>query len=242
MTLTEYPVWDRTTRLFHWINVLSVVVLGALGTAILNAGALGITDPGKILLKTVHVYAGYLFAANLLWRLVWGFVGGPYARWRAILPFGRGYAADLKAEISGWAKGERNRHLGHTPLGRLAVTVILLVLLVQAATGLILAGTDVYMPPFGRMFAEQVKADGLTADQVKPYAPATVDPAAYKQMREFRSPVVATHQNLFWVILALVALHIAAVTISELRHGGALVSAMITGRKALPDAAGKREA
>ncbi len=234
MQLQQYLVWDRTTRLFHWINALSIVALIALGTAILNATALGVGDPGKILLKTVHVYVGYVFALNLLWRIVWGFIGGPYARWRSILPFGRGYGAELKAEVSAWTSGGSANYIGHTPLGRIAVTVILLVLLVQGATGLILAGTDVYMPPLGRYFADQVKADGLTADQVKPYAPATVNAEAYKELRAFRGPVVETHETLFWVILGLIALHVLAVVTTELRHGGAIVSAMITGRKAFP--------
>lgn len=233
MKLQEYTVWDRTTRLFHWINVLCILALIALGTAILNDSALGIGDAGKILLKTLHVYAGYVFALNLLWRIVWGFIGGPYARWRAVLPFGRGYGADLKAEAAALARGEPASYVGHTPLGRIAVTVILLVLLVQSGTGLILAGTDVYLPPLGNYFADRVKAEGLTPDQVRPYAPATVNPDAYKQMRAFRGPIVETHEVLFWVILGLIALHISAVVMTELRHGGTIVSAMITGRKTL---------
>jgi Ni/Fe-hydrogenase 1 B-type cytochrome subunit len=232
MILQEYTVWDRTTRLFHWINVLCIIALIALGTAILNAGALGASDGGKILLKTVHVYVGYVFALNLLWRLVWGFIGGPYARWRSILPFGRGFSAELKVELMAWRKGQVANYIGHTPLGRIAVAVILLVLLVQGSTGLILAGTDVYMPPFGNYFAEQVKADGLTAAQVRPYAPETVNADAYKAMRAFRSPVVETHEILFWVILGLIALHIIAVVTKELLHGGNIISAMFTGRKA----------
>ncbi|MDX2144681.1 MAG: cytochrome b/b6 domain-containing protein [Rhodospirillaceae bacterium] len=235
MKLQEYKVWDRTTRLFHWINVLCVVALMALGTAILNSGALGMSNDGKILLKTVHVYFGYVFALNLLWRLVWGFVGGPHARWRAILPVGRGFIAELKAEVWAWTKNKPANYIGHTPLGRIAVTAILLVLVVQGSTGLILAGTDVYMPPLGRTFAEQVKADGLSADQVRPYAPETVDAEAYQDMRAFRAPVVETHEILFWVILALVALHVAVVIIKDVRHGGTIISAMFTGRKAFQE-------
>ena len=232
MKLQEYAVWDRTTRLFHWINVLCIVMLIALGTAILNDSALGIADPGKILLKTLHVYVGYVFALNLLWRIVWGFIGGPYARWRAILPFGQGYGTELRTEVAAWTRSEPANYIGHTPLGRIAITVILLVLMAQGATGLILAGTDVYMPPLGTYFADRVKADGLTSGQVKPYAPATVNADAYKQMRAFRGPVVETHEILFWVILGLIGLHIVAVVMTELRHGGSIVSAMITGRKA----------
>jgi len=39
------------------------------GVAILNAKPPGVTDDGRILLKTMRVGIGYVFAANLLWRL-----------------------------------------------------------------------------------------------------------------------------------------------------------------------------
>jgi len=85
-TLKAYAVWDANIRWFHWINLLCVLGLIAVGVVILNAKALSVATEGKILLKTVHVWIGYVFAANLLWRLVWAFIGGQYARWRAILP------------------------------------------------------------------------------------------------------------------------------------------------------------
>jgi Ni,Fe-hydrogenase I cytochrome b subunit len=45
-------VWDGPTRWFHWINFVCVVALAVLGTAILYSKELGVTDDGKILLKT----------------------------------------------------------------------------------------------------------------------------------------------------------------------------------------------
>jgi len=66
-TLKEYPVWDRTTRWFHWINTLAIIGLIGVGLVILNAKTLGISTDGKILLKTIHVYIGYLFCLNLAW-------------------------------------------------------------------------------------------------------------------------------------------------------------------------------
>ena len=73
--LKTYFVWDAGTRWFHWINLLCLLGLIAVGVAILNDKALGVTNDGKILLKTVHVWIGYVFALNLLWRLVWAFIG-----------------------------------------------------------------------------------------------------------------------------------------------------------------------
>ena len=99
--LTAYPVWDRTVRIFHWINVLCVLGLIAIGVAILNSKALGVTDDGKLLLKTVHVYIGYVFAANLTWRIAWGFIGNRYSRWKSILPFNAEHRAQLTAMKEG---------------------------------------------------------------------------------------------------------------------------------------------
>ena len=68
--LKTYFVWDASVRWFHWINLLCLLGLIAVGVAILNNEALGLSSDGKILLKTVHVWIGYVFALNLLWRLV----------------------------------------------------------------------------------------------------------------------------------------------------------------------------
>ena len=43
--LKSYEVWDAHTRWFHWVNVLCVLGLTAIGVAILNAKLLGITRP-----------------------------------------------------------------------------------------------------------------------------------------------------------------------------------------------------
>ena len=53
--LKAYPVWNASVRWFHWINVLCMLGLIAVGVVILNSKALGVTNDGKILLKTVHV-------------------------------------------------------------------------------------------------------------------------------------------------------------------------------------------
>jgi len=229
--LKSYPVWDTGVRWFHWINVLCVLGLIAVGVAILNDDALGLGNTGKILLKRIHVSIGYAFALNLLWRLVWAFIGGPHARWRAILPGGRGYMSELRRYIV--AAGSPLQYLGHNPLGRISVTVLLLLLSVMAVTGLILAGTDLFFPPFGRWIANWVAAPGVDPATLVPYAPDTYDKAAYAAMRNLRTWVVGIHEYGFYTLLALVFLHILAVVMTEVRAGGSLVSAMFTGKKIL---------
>mgnify|MGYP003659586635 FL=1 len=234
--LKTYAVWDASVRVFHWLNVLCVIGLLAVGVAILNAKALGVTDDGKILLKTVHVWIGYVFAANLCWRLIWAFIGGPHARWRAILPGGPGYLHDLRAYIADFSRGRPRQYVGHNPLGRIAVTLLLLLLLSQALTGLVLAGTDLFYPPLGSWIANWVATPGTEAATLVPYAPEMYDETAYAAMREFRKPFITVHYYGFWVILVFAVIHILAVVVTELREGGTLISAMVSGRKVLGEA------
>jgi Ni/Fe-hydrogenase 1 B-type cytochrome subunit len=232
MPLTEYRVWDRTQRVFHWVNFLAVVTLAAIGTMILNAGRLGIpTDPGVIALKTIHVYVGYVFILNLLWRLVWAFVGGPFARWRALLPVGPAFGRRLAEFVKGLLGGQAPFYLGHNPLARIFLTLLVLLLVVQGATGIVLAGTDVYMPPLGGTMRAWVAADTHDPSLVRPYAPDTVNTQAYADMRAFRAPIVETHEITYFILLALIAIHVVAAVLAEFTEGGTIISAMFTGRK-----------
>jgi len=73
----------------------------------------------------------------------------------------------------------------------------MLLLLVQGATGLVLAGTDVYMAPLGGAFREWVAGATHDSAMVRPYAPETVNPDAYASMRACRSPIVSIHEFIF---------------------------------------------
>jgi cytochrome b len=211
-----------------------VLGLIGVGTAILYAGDLAIPNDGKVALKTLHVWIGYLFIINLAWRLVWGFIGGPYALWSAVLPGGKGYISALRSSIRDVLKREPDPHVGHSPLGRIGATLLLITLLVQGVSGIVLAGTDVYMPPFGGYFAEWVATPDKDPSQVRPYAPETVNEASYAEMRELRAPVIKTHLTNYYVLLALILIHVVAVVTVEVRKGGNIISAMVTGRKILP--------
>ena len=229
--LQSFAVWDRPTRLFHWINFVCIVALIALGTAILYGKELGITDDGKLLLKTVHVWFGYVFAANLAWRIVWAFIGNRQARWPAIVPFRPGYGTELRAYLHGLTRGDARPYLGHNPLARLMVSLLLLLLVVQAVTGLVLAGTDIYYPPFGSSITAWIAAPGVDPSTLMPYDKVGIDGPSWDAMRAFRSPFITTHYWVFYGLLAVIAVHIAGVVTTELREGGGLVSAMFTGRK-----------
>lgn len=234
-TYNSYHVWDKPVRLFHWINVVCIIGLVAIGTVILWAGALGLNTEGKILIKSVHVYVGYVFAINLIIRLIWAFRGNRHARWGAILPFKKDYGDQLKSYIAAEKSGNPEYYLGHNPMGRLAVSLILLVLTIMAVTGLVLAGTDIYFPPFGAVIQEWIAASGVNPSDVVPYVKDNVNADAYNEMRAFRKPFITTHYWTFFGVLGLTVLHIAAVILTEIKAGGGLISAMVTGKKTLPE-------
>jgi len=231
--LKQYKVWDLPTRLFHWINFTSVILLMLVGTLMLFRKDLGISSlDAKIAIKTLHVWIGYIFVLNLMFRLLWGFIGNRFARWSSILP-GKGFADALTAYWASIKRGEPQQFLGHNPLGKLAVVCIMLLLITQAVTGLIRAGTDIYYPPFGSMFATQVAAPGVDPASIKPYDKANTDPQRLKELIAFKHIYGELHYYTFFALLAMVLLHIAAVLRSEISEGGGLVSAMLSGRKTL---------
>lgn len=111
-------VWDLPTRLFHWVLaacVLALLVTGRVGGAAMEW----------------HARLGYAVLALLLFRLVWGFVGGHWSRFAAFIAG--------PAQIAAYVRGKTGSddRLGHNPLGALAVVAMLALLLVQVATGLV---------------------------------------------------------------------------------------------------------
>ena len=200
----------------------------------MNGKDLGVSTDGKILLKTVHVYIGYVFVINLCWRIIWGFIGSHHSRWTTIYAFGKNYRKSLLAYMNGIQMKRHEHYLGHNPLAKLMVALIFLMLLTQAVTGLILAGTDLYKPPFGHVIAEWVidsGGDQSKMAELKPYSKDNVDPESYAQMREFRKPVINIHEFIFYVLITVVFLHIVGVIISEITEKCGLVSSMFSGKK-----------
>jgi len=233
-TARPYKAWDLPTRLFHWINFLSVMILSFLGLVMLNKGAMGITGTeASIGLKTVHVLVGYVFAINLLVRLAWAFVGSGRARWSSILP-GKNFAQRLKAYKASVKSGQPQTFVGHTPEGRLSITFMLLLLTVMLVTGVVRAGTDIYYPPLGGIFASQVAAEGVSPADIKPYDTTGTDPARLEDLKAFKDPFGDIHVYTAYILWVMVLLHIAAVIRLDSTGEGTLISAMFSGRKHLP--------
>jgi cytochrome b len=124
-------VWDLPTRVFHW----AMVALVALSFLTINLG-----DEWA----QWHFYSGYTILTLVAFRIVWGFVGGRYARFGSFL-FG-------PAAILSTLKGEPGapRTLGHNPLGSLSVFALLAVLGMQAVLGLFANDEDAGAGPLAK--------------------------------------------------------------------------------------------
>ncbi len=110
-------VWDLPTRLFHWSLVASFAI------AFLTAESEKLRD--------IHVVAGHTLAGLIVFRLLWGFVGGGYSRFAEFLPTPQKLADYSKSLI----KGKPQHYVGHNPAGAVAIFLLLGFGIVAAASG-----------------------------------------------------------------------------------------------------------
>jgi cytochrome b len=105
-------VWDLFVRLSHWF-LLSVLVLT------------------WYLRGQWHEWLGYLAVAIVSLRVLWGFVGSPYAR----------FSQFVQSPKSTWQYGKQvivgqePRHIGHNPLGAWMILALLFNVLALGLTG-----------------------------------------------------------------------------------------------------------
>jgi cytochrome b len=126
-------VWDRPTRLFHWLLVVLVPLQWW-------------TAEEEMI--EIHMMLGRVMLGLILFRLLWGLIGSSTARFagfvrgpRAVLSYLRGRTAPL---------------VGHNPLGALSVIALLLLLAVQVALGLFASDEDgLYAGPLADLVGEE---------------------------------------------------------------------------------------
>ncbi|MEO7885496.1 MAG: cytochrome b/b6 domain-containing protein [Polaromonas sp.] len=116
--LHKVRVWDLPTRFFHWALVACVIGLAITGTVGGNA-------------MVWHFRFGYTVLALLLFRIVWGLVGGRWSRFGAFVYAPQSVINYLKG------KGKPEHGVGHSPIGAGSVFAMLGFLVAQVGTGLL---------------------------------------------------------------------------------------------------------
>ncbi len=182
-------VWDLPTRLFHW------VLVGLVALAVVTGKVGGIY-------MTYHLWGGFAILVLVLFRVLWGLVGGRHARFRDFVKGPRAVMADA----TNLFRRDAQRYLGHNPLGGWSILALLLVLLIQAGTGLF-ANDDIL----------------------------TEGPLAVQVSKTASDALTRVHRLNQQALLALVAIHVAAVFFYLAVKRDNLIMPMITGRKHWPE-------
>jgi cytochrome b len=174
-------VWDLPIRLFHWLIVAAIAISWW---------------SAENRLMNVHRYSGYTLLGLLIFRIYWGIVGSPTARFAQFIR-GPGSVVRYVREPSAHAAP------GHNPLGAWSVIAMLVLLVAQVTIGLFV--TDI---------------DGLESG-----------PLSYLVSFEASRTLAEAHEIIFNVLLALIALHIAAILFYLFARRTNLIGAMVTGRR-----------
>lgn len=176
-------VWDLPLRLFHWLLVTSII-------------ASYVTAKLGIDWMQWHFYLGYGTIGLLVFRILWGFFGPRHARFSSFIHRPSAVWLYLRNMLN---KGSV-RSIGHNPVGGLVVLLMLLLLAVQAGTGLFTTDDVVWAGPYNSAVSS-----------------ATA------------STLSTLHNINFNIILGVVGLHIAAILFYALYKKQNLVVPMVHG-------------
>ncbi len=183
--MNKTKVWDLFVRFFHW-TLVSLV------------GAAYLTQDH---LLDLHVLAGLLILGLVFFRIIWGFIGTPHARFSDFVFRPRVVFEYLKGLVTLKAR----RYIGHGPAGGAMVVALLLGLLATTLSGLALFGGQEYQGPLAGLMA------GLSGSWTEAAEEA--------------------HEFLAGMILFLASVHVAGVLYSSWAHRENLIRAMFTGKK-----------
>ncbi|MDO9358377.1 MAG: cytochrome b/b6 domain-containing protein [Polaromonas sp.] len=133
-SLVKVRVWDLPTRIFHWALVAGVTGLAVTG---LNGGEAMIW----------HFRLGYAVAALLLFRIVWGLVGGRWSRFGAFIYSPQSIVNYLRGQ------GKPAHSVGHSPIGAGSVFAMLAFLVAQVGSGMLSDDEIAFAGPLTRFFS-----------------------------------------------------------------------------------------
>ena len=179
-------VWDLPTRLFHWLLVLSFVA--AYFSSEYHLGFL-------------HNLIGYFLCLLLSARLIWGFAGNQYARFRSFVFSPQ----ETVAYLSSMRHNNPRHYYGHNPAGALMVFALLGLLSMIFISGLITLAVIDFEGPL--LFLANYLDD------------------------ETSYVVRHLHGWLIDIALVVIPLHLLGVVVGSFQHKENLVRAMVTGNK-----------
>jgi len=184
MHTEDVKVWDILVRLFHW---------SLAGTFLICF----VTEDSSRL----HIYSGYLIILLILCRIVWGFIGTKYARFKSFIVSPSEVIQYLKDIL----KNTNSRFIGHNPAGAAMIVVLISSIMITCLTGVILYGVDDHAGPLAFLFTGE-----------------------NENLEELLEEV---HEFFSNFSVALIVLHVIGVIISGKQHKENLIKSMINGYK-----------
>ncbi len=182
----QVKVWDLPVRLFHWLLVAGFVL------SYLTA---------EFHFPDVHILIGYALIVLLAFRLVWGFAGNQYARFKSFVFSPQATLSYVRSLRS----GHPQHYYGHNPAGALMVFGLLALLSAVFASGLVTLAVIDFEGPL--LFLANWVSD---------------DTSYF-----FRH----SHDFLVDVALLTIPLHLLGVVAGSWQHKENLVRSMVTGMK-----------
>ncbi|WP_019029058.1 cytochrome b/b6 domain-containing protein [Colwellia piezophila] len=179
----KHLIWDLPLRLFHWS--FAFTILACWYTA----------EQGSDLVD-IHMQLGFVAIGLIVFRVLWGIVGPKHARFSQFLPSPKNLISYLKQ-----SKGTKTS-AGHNPLGALMVILMIVLISMQAISGLFI-DDDVFSsgPYYGALGSD------------------------------FGKVMSFLHHNTFDFMIAAIALHLGAIVYYWRVKKQNLVIPMITGKK-----------
>jgi len=178
-------VWDLPLRVFHWLFACTVI-------------ASWYTSDQEHDLIELHMQLGYFALGLLIFRIIWGVVGTKHARFISFVPKPKQLLAYIKS-----LKHDRvPASVGHNPLGSLMVVLMIILISLQAISGLFINDDVFSAGPYNAIASKDV-------EQVMAFL----------------------HHNVFDYMIAAIALHLLAVFYYIRIKKESMIVPMITGKK-----------
>lgn len=178
-------IWDLPLRLFHWL--FAVTVIASWYTS----------DQDNDLIE-LHMQLGYFALGLLIFRIAWGFFGTKHSLFSSFFPTPKRVLLYIKA----LKNGEINKSSGHNPLGSLMVFMMILLISLQAISGLFI-NDDVFSsgPYYGSV------------------------------SKEVEQIMMFLHHNVFDLMIAAIVFHLLAIAYYVRIKKQSLILPMISGKK-----------
>jgi Ni/Fe-hydrogenase 1 B-type cytochrome subunit len=212
--LVDTYVYQAPVRLWHWVTMLAMIVLGVTGYLIGSPlPAIGGEATFHFMMgyiRMFHMIAGWIFAVALLVRIYWAFVGNHHARALFIVPVWSGkWWAGLFGDIRYYLFLKKHSELwvAHNPLAQASMFAVFLV----GSVVLVVTG-------FG-LFAEQWPAG---VGYMKWFGWVTTLFGEPQAMR-------TVHHLMMWYVLFFATVHTYMVFREDITRGSTVISTMVNG-------------